>query len=163
MPVFLPFSFYLILVKEEIYIIKGLWFFSVRIIILCSCENSRMHVCIWMESWWLLLIILLTGKEIRLKVQTVSIFPFFKILFLERGERKEKERERNKNMWLPLTCSLPGTWPAMQACALTGNRTSNPLVCRPLPYPLSHTSQGQTLSFFNLQFYNKFLKIIWTS
>ena len=42
-------------------------------------------------------------------------------LFLERWERKEKERERNINVWLPLTHPLLGTWPATQACALTGN------------------------------------------
>ena len=35
------------------------------------------------------------------------------------------------------------TWPASQACALTGNETSHPLVLRPALNPLSHTSQGQ--------------------
>ena len=39
-------------------------------------------------------------------------------LFLERGERREKERVRNINVWLPLTCPLPETRPAIQACAL---------------------------------------------
>ena len=51
-------------------------------------------------------------------------------LFLERVEEKEKERERNINVWLPLMCPLPGTWPTTQACALTGNRTREPLVHR---------------------------------
>ena len=37
---------------------------------------------------------------------------------------------------------LPGTWPATQACALTGNRTRDPLVLRLVLSPLSHTSQG---------------------
>ena len=37
-----------------------------------------------------------------------------------------------------------GTWPTTQACAPTGNRTSDPLVCRPGLNPLSHTSQGVT-------------------
>ena len=32
-------------------------------------------------------------------------------LFLERGEVKEKERERNINVWLPLTYPLLRTWP----------------------------------------------------
>ena len=31
---------------------------------------------------------------------------------------------------------------ATQARALTGNRTRDPLVCKPAPNPLSHTSQG---------------------
>ena len=42
-------------------------------------------------------------------------------LFLERGYGKEKERERNISVWLPVICPLLGTWPATQACALTGN------------------------------------------
>ena len=63
-------------------------------------------------------------------------------LFLDRGEGKEKEKERNINVWLPLTLPLPGTWPATQACFLTGNWTSDPLVHRPSLSPLSHTSQG---------------------
>ena len=33
------------------------------------------------------------------------------------------------------------TWPSAQACALTRNWTSNPLVLRPAFNPLSHTSQ----------------------
>ena len=64
---------------------------------------------------------------------------FFKdfIYLLERGAG----RERNINVWRPLECLLLGTWPATQACALTGNRT-DPLFCRPVLSPLSCTSQG---------------------
>ena len=36
-----------------------------------------------------------------------------------------------------------GTWPANQACALTGNQTGDPLVRRPALNSLSHTSQGR--------------------
>ena len=49
------------------------------------------------------------------------IFKDFIYLFLERGEGREKERERNVNVWLILTFSLLGTWPATQAYALNGN------------------------------------------
>ena len=45
-------------------------------------------------------------------------------------------------MWLPLTLPLLGSWPATQACALTGNRTSDPLVHKPALSPLNYTSQG---------------------
>ena len=69
----------------------------------------------------------------------VFIFRFY--LFLEREEGKKKE-ERNINVWLPLTRPLLGTWPAIQACALTGNQTGNSLILRPALNPLSHTSQG---------------------
>ena len=77
------------------------------------------------------------------------LFFYFKkdciYLFLERGGGREKERERNINVWLPLTCPLQGTLPATQACALTGNRSSDPLVGRPVLNPLSHTSQGSNV------------------
>ena len=44
---------------------------------------------------------------------------------------------------------LLGTWSTTQACALTGNQTSDPLVHRPALNPLTHTSQGSILrSFF---------------
>ena len=70
-------------------------------------------------------------------------FYFLKIfiyLFLERGEGREKDRKRNINVWLPLACPLLGTWPATQACALTGNRAGDSLVHRLALSPLSHTS-----------------------
>ena len=75
---------------------------------------------------------------------------FFKdhLLFLDRGEGREKERERNVSVWLPLMCPPLGTWPVTQARALPGNRTGDPLVCRPELNPVSHTSQGQNLFFF---------------
>ena len=68
-------------------------------------------------------------------------FKDFIYLFLQRGEGREKERESNINVWLPLMCPLLGTWPATQACALTGNRTSYPLVLRRALNPPSLTSQ----------------------
>ena len=47
-----------------------------------------------------------------------------------------------------LSHALPtGTWPETQACVLTGNQTSNPLVHRLVLNPLSHTSQGNLHMF----------------
>ena len=60
-------------------------------------------------------------------------FLFFKdfiYLFLDRGEGREKERERNINVWLPLTRPVLGTRPATQACALTANWAGDPLILR---------------------------------
>ena len=77
---------------------------------------------------------------------------FLKILFisfLERGEGKEKERERNIDVWSPLAHCKMGAWPATHACALTGNRTGDPLVRKPTLNPLSYTSQGCTMYFLN--------------
>ena len=48
-------------------------------------------------------------------------------------------------MWLPLMHPLLGTWPTTQACTLTGNQTSSPLVHRLALNPLSHTSQGSSI------------------
>ena len=73
-------------------------------------------------------------------------FKDFIYLFLERGEGREKDREGNISVWLPLTCPLLGTWPTAQACALTGNRTGDPVVHRLALNPLSHTSQGSVLN-----------------
>ena len=88
--------------------------------------------------------------DAKLFLNLVVYFLFFKdfiYLFIDRGEGKEKERERNISVWLPLVRPVLGTWPAPQACALTGNRTSDPLVCRPVLNPLSHTSQGYLFTF----------------
>ena len=67
----------------------------------------------------------------------LKIFYLFIYLFIVGGGRK---RERNINVWLLLVCPLLGTWPGNQACALTGNRTSDPLVCRLVLNLLSYTS-----------------------
>ena len=88
----------------------------------------------WKKREWLL------GRQ-----STLSIVLFkkdFIYLFLERGEGRETERERHINVWLPLVCPQLGIWPATQACALTGDQTSHPLVHRPMLNPLSYTSQG---------------------
>ena len=69
-------------------------------------------------------------------------YPFFKRFYLfiyfregKGGRKKGKEK-----------CSLAhpplGISPTTQACALTGYRTCDPLVHRPVLNPLSHTSQG---------------------
>ena len=78
---------------------------------------------------------------------------YFLILFLERGEERETERERNINVWLPLEHPLLGTWPATQACALIGNQTSDPLVLRLALNPLSHTSQRHLMCFLEYLLY----------
>ena len=65
---------------------------------------------------------------------TNTLFFFFKdfiYLFLEREGRKDKERERDINVWLMFICPLLWTWPAPQACALTRNQTGDPLVHSP--------------------------------
>ena len=72
----------------------------------------------------------------------VSFF-LLKILFIifRQWGGREKQMERNINEWLPLMRPPPATWSTIQACALTGNWTSDPLVHRLVFNPLSHTSQ----------------------
>ena len=75
-----------------------------------------------------------------------SKYFIYLLVFRERG--KEGERERSIKVCLPLAYPLLGTWPATQACALTGNRTSDLLVHRPMLNPLSYTSQGPLFFLF---------------
>ena len=67
-------------------------------------------------------------------------------LFLERGEGREKERERNIDR-PPLACSQLGTWPATPACALSGNRTVTLQFSGQCSIHTGHTSQGSLLIF----------------
>ena len=78
----------------------------------------------------------------------------FIYLFLDRREGREKGKERNINVWLHLVCSLLGTQPTTQACALTRNRTGDPFLCRPALNPLSHSSQGPNAPFLKQQLTN---------
>ena len=88
-------------------------------------------------------------KKFFNREKTLLFIYLFKIIFVhfpESGEGKEKEGERNMDHLLPLTRPQPGTWPAAQACAPTENWTGDLSVCRPVPNPLSHISQGSNSS-----------------
>ena len=96
------------------------------------CVKSHGTHFIWYDVIWFLS---LNRAQDFLKI-------FYLFIFTEIGEGREKERERDIIVWLPLVCPLLGTWPATQACALTGNWTRNFLVHRLVLNPLSHTNQG---------------------
>ena len=86
------------------------------------------------------------SESCYISIKNINVFlKDFIYLFLDRGEGREKKRERNINMWLPLMHPPLGTQPTSQACALTGNQTSDPLVHRPALSTLSLTSQGLML------------------
>ena len=89
-----------------------------------------------------------------LLILTVKINYFLRFLkkILERWEGKE--RERNINVWLPLMCPQLGTWPATQACALTGNQTSDPLICRLALNHWGTPASAKKLTIFKVQVYN---------
>ena len=80
----------------------------------------------------------------------IYIFKDFVYLFLERG--REGEREGERHQCVVASYPLMRTWPITQAHALTGNRTGNPVVCRPVLHPLSNTSQGNSSNILNIEF-----------
>ena len=70
-------------------------------------------------------------------------FKDFIYLLIFRENGRERDREGETHQWVVASDVSPlGTWPATQACALTGNPTDNPSDHRPVLNPLSHTSQG---------------------
>ena len=130
--------------------------------------NASMVIHFWFNINWECFLVVhecwLLSKFWQLfKYVILIFFSFFKIiyLFFREEERREKERERNINEWLPLIHPLLRTWPTTQACALTRNRTGNPLVLRPAFNPLSYTSQSCNV---NLKFkdWAKRKKDLWT-
>ena len=68
--------------------------------------------------------------------------------FRERGREKERVRNtdvrENHQLAAPWHAPQSGSRPATQACALTGNRTGNLLLCGMMPNQLCHTSQNIT-------------------
>ena len=66
----------------------------------------------------------------------------FYLFILEREEGKEKERERNINVWLPSTCPLTGDLACNPGMCPDWESIGDPLIPRPALSPLSHSSQG---------------------
>ena len=79
-----------------------------------------------------------------LKILFIYLFIY---LFIEarEGKREGKEGERKERNidWLHPAHLQPGTQPATQACALTGNQTSNLLIHGPMPNPLSPSARAK--------------------
>ena len=78
-------------------------------------------------------------------------FKDFIYLFFREREGRKKERERNLSVRdkyrLVASCTHPtGARTHNQARALTGNRMGDLWDCRKLPNPLSHASQGTSVT-----------------
>ena len=116
-----------------------LWYkYTMDYYVTMGMNKLWLHTTTWMNFRHIIL-----NERSPTQKDTCSFFKDFIYLLLERREGKQKERERNINVWLHLASPLLGAWPATQACALTGNWTCYPiLVHRPTPNPLSHTSQA---------------------
>ena len=80
-----------------------------------QCDFSiDIDICLNQLLMWSSSSIFLSAIFKSFNFTTLFFFSFFKILlglFLERGEGREKDRERNINMWLPLPHPQLGTWP----------------------------------------------------
>ena len=109
-----------------------IWNFSVVIILYCLIMiffffkrklKSHYHMSNWILLGW------------------------FVCLFLEGGERREKERDRNIH-WLPLNAPQRGSGWQPRCVPWLGNRTGDLSVGRPALNPLSHSSQGNHDFFF---------------
>ena len=73
---------------------------------------------------------------------------FICLLFRDRGREGEREGDKHpcvRDTLISCFSREPnwGTWATTQACALTGNRTCDLLVCRKVLNALIHTSQGK--------------------
>ena len=95
------------------------------------------------------------------KSATQDFSLFLKDLFIFRGGEGGRKRERETSICeryiyrLPLLFSQVGTWPTTQACARTGNRTSNLSVCRLALNPLSQPARALSL---DTQMANRYMK-----
>ena len=97
------------------------------------------------EFWSLFLCV---KNPLYFPTQNILFFYDLIYLFLEKGEWREKERERT-SMWETLiSCLLHipwlGTKPTTQAHSLTRDRTGNLSHYEMMPNQLSHTGQGPT-------------------
>ncbi|KAF6090917.1 hypothetical protein HJG60_012262 [Phyllostomus discolor] len=87
----------------------------------------------------------------------LNIFIFKKILFIyfwrEGNGGRKGGRKRGRKTSINCLSHTPqlGMEPATQACALTGNQTSDLSLCRTMLNQLSHTGQGKTLHFLQVK------------
>ena len=114
-----------------------LWCFYLSVSVDSAAMNLYIHVFEYQFSillstypgvefpGYIVVLCLYFGGTIKLFFENyilyIYIFNDLIYLFLDRGEGREKEGEKNINVWLPLECPLLGTWPSTQACAPTGN------------------------------------------
>ena len=74
----------------------------------------------------------------------ILILKRFYLFIFRELEREGKRGEKHQCVFASCVPRPLGTWPATQACALTGNQTRDPLVRRTALNPLSHTNQGSS-------------------
>ena len=106
---------------------------------LCSRQRQQLRICREIlaiqraSSWFYLLTVLL--KDLT-----------YLFVFREKGGEGEREREERPRVVASHVPHHQGPGPQPRHVSLTGNRTSDPLVCRLAFDPLSLTSQGHLLT-----------------
>ena len=86
-----------------------------------------------------------------IKITPNTILKNILFIFRERGMEGEREGEKHQCVVASCVCPQLGTWPATQACTLTGNKTRDPLVPRLALNPLSHISQGAPNTIYSYE------------
>ena len=106
---------------------------------LCSRQRQQLRICreilaIQRASLWFYLLTVLL-KDLT-----------YLFVFREKGREGEREREERPRAVASHVPHHQGPGPQPRHVSLTGNRTSDPLVCRLAFDPLSLTSQGHLLT-----------------
>ena len=101
-----------------------------------SDQRSFTSLVMFIPRYFIFLVALVNG----IPPQFLNMILF---IYFQRERMGERKGGRETSMCGCLSHGLPlGTWTENQACALTGNLTGNPLVCRPALNPLSYTSRA---------------------
>ena len=114
-----------------------------------SIEYHFYHLCIMLKKCKLYKMGLISLMVLMISMGRHYLFYF---------QTEQKGGRETSMCGCPSCAPTLGAQPATQACAPTGNRTSDPLVRRLALNPLNHTSQGWVNFFFLQQMvFHKFL------
>ena len=107
----------------------------VSVLFLYADDSSVMFGFFFLHVFYVL-------KIISLFIVVHLIFYLLFILFISRERGREGERGRETSVGGLLYVPQPGTKPATQAHAPTGNQIGDLWLCRTVPHQLKHTRQG---------------------
>ena len=121
------------------------YFFGVKNLKVTMCHYQLPFQCI---PWWKHPSLNTTVSNQVMANVVGNGSDFFKRCFIYLFLERRKGRRKTSMCGIFHMPPLTGTWPATQACALTGNWTGDPLLHSLVLNPLSHTSQGWSEYFW---------------